>query len=363
VQTSFEVTTLSGVKLGPFSLSEIVDKLTKKELHENDQLFLDETKAWTPICEFGPIKKRLEIIAKMNHQAAPTPIFDGATDPSIAQKTEPVPLEETDPAFVPGVVPIIPEPVPLIRASAQHLAPPVRDAVVAASAPAPIVTAPSQFTAAPMRAAAPTLAAQLPNGVKLQIVNGKATIEIVHDIAEKISFKVSGNDALKLAPTPALQIQANQIASLVVWGSGDCIAGRDLIVHIEARDRFGNCVTHFNAPIDVEIFASQNMRSQVNIEQGRAEFRHKWTRAELVKLVFSYREQVMTAEHLCQIKPGEAKEVQMVMPPDAKAGQPVQVGFRAIDEFGNFVPDYKGSLDLSVEQDSKEVKPKIYIAS
>jgi hypothetical protein len=381
MQTSFKVSN-GEENSGPFSLAEIVAKLEKLEVVETDLIFIEDQDAWLAMNEFGPIKKRLEILEKLGKrpsvQQAKAALLKVAEEKEAREVTFNIEhgrlefeqdfeqdqvefFEQEEEQFeeehsndlsasveeeeVNEVVEVIEEPI-------QEE---VEEIFVDEEITQKIYVAPRTHELDGKRNF---------DLSHVRIVNGEAVLEISHTVSERIEIKLNDSDlhGVNIINAQEVIVHSGEAVELTATGSNIMAAGEEVRIEFVARDAFGNVDENYNRTMLIE--RRGNTRSQERIEMiaGHGEFIFKSIRAEKVQFDISElngTESSLRTRHSIEVRAGRAVQIVVETPHDVKVGNAFKVVFRAVDQFGNFVNDFNGTLDLELVHASKKAKPQV----
>ncbi len=302
-----------GQELGPFTEEEIRAKLLANKLYPVDYVFDETAQDWVLINERFSLSPTSPVTP-----LAATPNAKNMTFPSVHELPPPhdIVVRRT-----PQIVPTPPIAQPAAKKS-------------------PITT--------------PVPASGNPTKNRVHFSGGIGTVSMTQLKAGKVSLRLKDYSTLGLAGTPDvnLVIHAGPINQFIIHGPSACTAGEEFVVEIKAYDAFENFISSYSGELSVELSGSQTETKTASFQKGLARVHFKHTKAENVQIRLRDprgSNLKMPPNLVLAIHPGQPAKLIVDAPPEAQAGQSVDLKIRAVDAHGNLVTDFKGDIDLAVE--------------
>lgn len=293
MQTLFYVSH-DGEDIGPFSKSQIEQKLKAKEVDEQDYVFVEDKDDWVLVADWLKASARPKVVAQMS------------PSPTEVKKTS-EPMKKFEPLQVTQARSAKSEVVRATHGEAQVSMRNDKAGLVSLQIEAPGLQSPSaleiKFIAGPVSqfvVDGPTegragevikLTAraldkfgnitQFDDGAKIEahppvdglpamtFRSGVGSAEIKHSKVEAVEFKITGIQGVHTAKSHRVHFKAGKATRIVVETPKEAQVGQETLIHVKAVDAFGNIDVTFADVVTVKLGGVMSGETQVRLSHGQ----------------------------------------------------------------------------------------------
>ncbi len=190
---------------------------------------------------------------------------------------------------------------------------------------------------------------------KVEMVGGVTTVSLkqVRAGVVVVRLKESNDKSIRSSQPAKVEVKPGKVSSISWICQEEVKAGQLFSLIITCRDNYGNTSDQFNGEVELTLKGKHSRSEKIKIQNGQARFDTKWNQAEKIEIEMNDSSDsgiALPPNRIVLVKPGPVAQILMETPDQIEAGAPLPVTIKAVDEFGNVVPDYKGEIEIEVNE-------------
>lgn len=348
-------------EVGPLTETEVRERLTRGDLLPIDYYYDEALGDWALVeTRFTPL------VPGDSTQITATDI-PIATAPYPAPPDVPPPQEQVArrivrPATTPP--PTVPTPVkPVMNQEKKTAAQNKVSAEQKVISPPPPTPTPSVIAIPPTppaksREPSPELTAAESRSERVEMVGGVTTVSLkqIRAGVVVVRLKEPTDKSIRSSAPAHIEVKPGKAAAIAWNCQSQITAGQMFSIEVTCKDNFGNASDQFEGDMELTLKGKHTRTEKLRILGGKARVDSKWNLAEVVELELNDPADsglALPPNKTITVKPGPVAQILMEAPEQIEAGAPLAVTIKAVDEFGNLVPDYKGEVEIEVEESSR----------